>query len=384
MAKIKQIKVYSQSNSSWKTGDIGADASNIDLASAVGNYTNVEDAIQYINNNKISKISGFEGAGSNNEVSEFLINTNTIGYRVKADDFDDTISSPSSEKYQDVFQILDTNDHMIGFLEQYQETSGTIGLGFATRKYVNDDYVSNYLFANIANNGTLSYTVANPSAFRSAIGAQQTLTASSNITLSGATISAKDTTYAVGTSATAGLVPTGGTNGQVLKRNSTGGLTWSTDLNTTYTAASLGAATTAAVNAAQTTANHAKTIADAINTTHVFANGSAKNVATATDTILISTTLNKGNWEVSIWARFANNSTGRRAIHISTGSNSTTRLDVNAGITLAPCSGGYAELSMNHFINCTGNTVVNLCCYQASGSTLSCQGRIQAKKLGTL
>lgn len=283
--------------------------------------------------------------------------------------------------------------------------------------------------------------VSHPAAWRAAIGAQQTLTAGDNISISGSTISATNTTYAAGTTATAGLVPTGGTNGQVLKRNSTGGLTWATDNNTTYsggtgisisnnsiTATSvkdsantsaitfsyasagltdtdwfacwngyqlrainpantrtvLGAATTAAVKAAQSTANHAKTIADAINTTHVFANGSAKNIATATDTILVSTTLGKGNWLVLGWARFANNTSGRRAIHISTGSNSTTRLEVNAGITLAPCSGGYAELSMNHFINCTGNTVVNLCCFQASGSTLSCQGRIQAKKLGTL
>lgn len=116
-------------------------------------------------------IDGFDGTGSNGEVTVFKVNTNSTGYKLKAADFDDTDTSPSSSKYQDAFQVLDKNDHMIGFLEEFQETSGQMGFSIAARKYVSGNYISNYIYLTISNDGTLGYTLASPSAFRNAISA---------------------------------------------------------------------------------------------------------------------------------------------------------------------------------------------------------------------
>lgn len=49
MSVIKQISVFNGSN--WSTGDIGADASNIDISSAIlGSSTNVQSALTTIGN----------------------------------------------------------------------------------------------------------------------------------------------------------------------------------------------------------------------------------------------------------------------------------------------------------------------------------------------
>lgn len=386
MAKIKQIKVYSSTSSSWKTGDIGADASNIDLASAIGTNQNVQDAIQYLNTNKISKISGFEGAGSNNEVSEFLINTNTIGYRVKADDFDDTISSPSSEKYQDVFQILDTNDHMIGFLEQYQETSGTIGLGLAARKYVSGSQVSNYLFTNIANDGTLSYTVASPSAFRSAINAQATLTQGSNISISSAnSISAT------------GLVPTSRTvNGHALTGNinvTLSDLKLDMSSNMNQMGFYLTASDYPYLRWTDTSSNQYQIVLGSnklsyqtkttggswVNDFSLEANSvsaktqsGTKSLATSTDATIMNTgSLAVGKYLIVAGCAFSSNASGQRAVYFTT--NSAGGDAILQGRIALPVT-GQPRYQVSMLLNVNTATTYYLGVWQNSGSALTVSG----------
>ena len=109
-----------------------------------------------------------------------------------------------------------------------------------------------------------------------------------------------------------------------------------------------------------------------VNKTTSVANNSNVNVA--------SISLSAGTWVVCARVTFPNNSTGRRAIKLS-----TTSLDSGNPVSTVlqnPVSSAATHISTTRCFNLTSTTTVYLIAWQNSGGALSCVGDIEATRVG--
>lgn len=98
--------------------------------------------------------------------------------------FDHDGGAPSASLYQRVVEVFDKDGDTIGMIEEVHRDDGRIGLTLSAVRKVGGTYKYNQITPYIADDGTLSYGVASPAAFRTAIDAAPTSHnhAASNIT----------------------------------------------------------------------------------------------------------------------------------------------------------------------------------------------------------
>lgn len=100
-------------------------------------------------------------------------------------------------------------------------------------------------------------------------------------------------------------------------------------------------------------------------------------VSTATNTNVRQLTLTPGLWIVHGALGFASNTTGVRAIKLSTTSGDTA--NTISTMAVSPISGAYTRLTTSQaFYIGSGGETVYLIAYQNSGSNLNCQGMLTA------
>ena len=78
--------------------------------------------------------------------------------------------APSSTQYASAFFIDDTNGENLTRIETFRRTADTICLRFGARRVINDVVRWNQFDILLASDGTQSYAMSNPEAFRNAIG----------------------------------------------------------------------------------------------------------------------------------------------------------------------------------------------------------------------
>ena len=97
-------------------------------------------------------------------------------------------------------------------------------------------------------------------------------------------------------------------------------------------------------------------------------------VSNATDTKVVSVTLDAGRYLLYGFINFPDNSTGRRFTSISSSSTSTTT-GLVVSDSRAPASGGATRVQVSGYVNPTATTTYYLWVYQNSGSTMTLSSR---------
>ena len=200
---------------------------------------------------------------------------------------------------------------------------------------------------------------------------QDVLTAGSNISISGNTISATDTKY------------TAGTNVQISAAN----VISATD--TKYTAATAtplmdgtGAVGTSALYARQDHRHPTDTSRAPVATVSTHNISSNVNVANAVDTTIGDTGVQSaGIYLVIVHVSFASNTSGRRRAWISS-SNTGQEIDRYSQVVISPASGAATQMTFTVQQTITANTTWYLRVYQNSGGTLAVGGGIRVVKIG--
>ena len=99
--------------------------------------------------------------------------TSGHNFRAKINSIDYTVN-PSAEKSSNTYEVFDANDVRISQIRTLQESDGRIGTALIARRGVSttDGIKANAFYVWVASNGTPTYQVSNPAAFRTAIDAQ--------------------------------------------------------------------------------------------------------------------------------------------------------------------------------------------------------------------
>lgn len=178
MALIKQIKVFN--GSTWNTGDIGANASNVSLStSAISSViTNVESGVKYLNDNKVSK-SGDTMTG-NLTINASLITTGTVtgnnNFWIKSTNTTvDGISNANSNLYTPslVFSGPEIDSNQMGYIQGFMYSTSIDergnGLRITGRRKVSDSWVDNNLWLGVNSTGKRTVVVTDADAWRTGL-----------------------------------------------------------------------------------------------------------------------------------------------------------------------------------------------------------------------
>lgn len=357
MAIIKQIKVFN--GSTWKTGDIGAQASNVSISSAAISsvITNVESGIKYLNDNKVSK-SGDSMSG-NLTINANLITTGTITVNnnvwfKSTNTSIDGISNASSNLYSPgaLFSGPNTDANQMGFVQGFMYSTSTDargnGLRISGRRKVSDSWVDNSLWLGINAQGQRTVVVTSDGAWRTAIGAPPIDHSSTT------------TTYGIGAPSTYGHT-------KVINN-----LTTSTSANGQALNAYQGYLLSTQVNAL----NHGFTPTTAL---------SAVSIASSVNKSIGQLVLpGAGTYFLIGKVKFANNATGRRAAAISTIKDYDADSPINRTLSFchAAANGNATQASIIGYGSFSAASTVYLNVFQNSGSSLSISGGLYAYKIG--
>ena len=93
-----------------------------------------------------------------------------------------TESAPSETIYDVPIRLFDSNGTRMGSMQMWRSSGDILGYGIQTSRYVNGAWVHNDISVRIASDGTRSYGVSSPAAFRSAIGLTTTTVSVGNPT----------------------------------------------------------------------------------------------------------------------------------------------------------------------------------------------------------
>lgn len=151
MSVIKQISVFDGSN--WNTGDIGADASNIDISSAIlGSNTNVQSALTTIGN-KIgtTAIPSRLGTTITGAINTLNTNFNTLDNRTLNRSFATVPSGFSGAVY---YSTIGKITVVSGVLSNSSALSANAILATGLPR---NDYGANGVFYIVNNNAVNSY-----------------------------------------------------------------------------------------------------------------------------------------------------------------------------------------------------------------------------------
>lgn len=76
---------------------------------------------------------------------------------------------PGSTVYYAPYEVYDKNGNLIGHVEWYEQASGAIGITLGVRRKINGSWTWKQVTMSVKADGTISYTVAEPASFRSAL-----------------------------------------------------------------------------------------------------------------------------------------------------------------------------------------------------------------------
>lgn len=103
-----------------------------------------------------------------NNVSSVASNDDAY-IKIRHSSIDSDGTAPASTVYSNNLHSFDTDGTRIGYIENWQNTSNTIGINIGAARKVNGSMVYNSITANVDANGKAGYALSSPNAFKKAL-----------------------------------------------------------------------------------------------------------------------------------------------------------------------------------------------------------------------